>query len=148
MIFSKIAFIDYGYFYDTDRRWYYVEPAPFRIKIPLMNIYHATIGGKENEYEYLREMQSKIIRYMFGDYAAEDEAFAAMLEENGIDPGEIIAELVKNDMPLYNLYDRHEKIYSYFDDWVLAVTEDNGKKIARFILKPKAEKHIETIEWV
>ncbi|MDO4555328.1 MAG: hypothetical protein Q4B70_09315 [Lachnospiraceae bacterium] len=33
-IFSKIAFVDYGYFYDTDDRWYYVMPGPFRIKMP------------------------------------------------------------------------------------------------------------------
>ena len=34
-IFSELAFIDYGYFYDIDHRWYYVIPGPFRIKIPL-----------------------------------------------------------------------------------------------------------------
>ena len=35
-IFSKIAFVDYGYFYDSDNTWYYVIPGPFRIKIPLL----------------------------------------------------------------------------------------------------------------
>lgn len=32
-IFSKIMFIDYGYFYDSDKRWYYVVPGPFRISV-------------------------------------------------------------------------------------------------------------------
>lgn len=30
IIFSKIAFIDYGYFYDLDNKWYYIIPGPFR----------------------------------------------------------------------------------------------------------------------
>ena len=34
-IFSRIAFVDYGYFYDTDDQWYYIHPGPFRIKFPL-----------------------------------------------------------------------------------------------------------------
>ncbi len=146
-IFSRIAFIDYGYFYDTDRRCYYVVPGTFRVKIPLMNIYHATNGGKEREYEYLREIQREIVRYMLGDYAAGDDAFAALLEENQINPEEINAGLEKSYTPLYDLYNRYGKVYSYFDDWVLAVTEDDDRKIARFVLKPKTEKHIETIEW-
>ncbi len=146
-IFSRIAFIDYGYFYDTDRRWYYVKPGPFCIKIPLMNIYHATNGGKEREYEYLREIQREIVRYMFGDYAAGDEAFAVLLEENQINPGEIIAELEKSYIPLYDLYDRYGKVYSYFDDWILAVAEDDDRKIVRYVIKPETEKHIETIKW-
>ena len=34
-IFSELDFVDYGYFYDIDHRWYYVIPGPFRIKMPL-----------------------------------------------------------------------------------------------------------------
>lgn len=34
-IFSKINWIDYGYFYDLDHKWYYIIPGPFRIKLPL-----------------------------------------------------------------------------------------------------------------
>lgn len=33
MIFSKMAFADYGYFYDIDQKWYYIIPGPFRIKM-------------------------------------------------------------------------------------------------------------------
>ena len=34
-MFSKIAFIDYGYFFDTDNKWYYIIPGMFTIKVPL-----------------------------------------------------------------------------------------------------------------
>ncbi len=147
-IFSKIMFIDYGYLYDTDQRWYYVDPGPFRIKIPLMHIYHATNEGEEHEFEHLHEIKREIARYMFGEYLAADAAFAALLNDNQIAPEELLADLLKEYDPLYGLFDRHNNIFSYFDDWILAVTEDEDRKIARYILKPKTEKHVETIEWI
>lgn len=147
-IFSKIMFVDYGYLYDTDQRWYYVIPGPFRIKIPLMHIYYATNEGKECEFEHVREIQQEIIRYMLEDYFAGDSIFAALLREKKIDPGKLLTELLKEDDPIYRLYDHHNSLFSYFDDWVLAVTEDEDRKITRYILKPKMEKHIETIDWI
>ena len=30
-IFSRIVFIDYGYFYDLDHKWYYIIPGPIRM---------------------------------------------------------------------------------------------------------------------
>lgn len=147
-IFSKMAYIDYGYFYDTDLRWYYVIPGPFRIKIPLMHIYYATDEGEEDEFEYLHGVRQEIVRYMLGDYLAEDAAFAALLAEKQIEPSELLAELMEADFPIYQFWDWHKDLFSYFDDWILAVTEDQDRKIARYILKPKAENHVETIEWI
>lgn len=64
-IFTRIAFIDYGYFYDLDDQWYYdqwyyIVPGPFRIKISLMHIYYATNEGEEREFNYLQEIEHKI----------------------------------------------------------------------------------------
>ncbi len=147
-IFSQIAFIDYGYFYDIDHQWYYVEPGPFRIKLPLAHIYYATNEGEEFEFDYLQKVKKEIAQYMLGAYLAEDAVFAELLKDKKINPEELLAELLGEDYPLYHLFDYHREVFAYFDDWILAVTEENDKKIARYILKPKTEKHIETIEWV
>lgn len=146
-IFSKIMFIDYGYFYDTDHRWYYIHPGPFRIKIPLMHIYYATDKGEKMEFERLKEIEQEIVQYMTGDYLSEDAEFAALLKEKAIIPEELHAELQQKDYPLCHLYDRYQEIYSYFDNWIFARTEDEDKRITQYILKKKTEKHIETIAW-
>ena len=146
-IFSKILFIDYGYFYDTDYRWYYIHLGPFRIKIPLTHIYYATEKGQKMEFERLAEIEQEIVHYMLGGYLSENAEFAALLKEKSIIPEELYAELQKEEYPLYSLYDRYKEIFSYFDDWILVHTEDEDKRITRYILKKKAEKHVETIEW-
>ena len=146
-IFSKIMFIDYGYFYDTDHRWYYIHPGPFRIKIPLMHMYYATEKGEKMEFDRLKEIEQEIVQYMLGEYLSEDAEFAAFLKEKEIVPEKLCAELQNEDYPLYRLYDRYKEIYSYFDDWILARAEGEDTRIIRYILKQKTEKHIETIAW-
>ena len=50
-IFSRIMFVDYGYFYDSDGKWYYVVPGPFRIKMPLELVgNHLDEQGYEFDY--------------------------------------------------------------------------------------------------
>ena len=49
MIFSKLAFVDYGYFYDADQKWYYIVPGPFRIKMPLELVYN---NLDEDDFEF------------------------------------------------------------------------------------------------
>lgn len=147
MIFSQIAFIDYGYFYDIDHRWYYVIPGPFRIKIPLEYIYHVTKEGSEDEFEFRRIASREVIQYMLGDYLRKDTSFDTLLKEKKIQPDELLAELLAEDFPIHRLFDRHKDVFSYFDDWILAVTDESDKKIVRYIIKPQTEKHMETIEW-
>ncbi len=79
---------------------------------------------------------------------AEDATFAALLEENQTDPDELLVELLTTDSYLYELYNRYRKIFSCFDEWIAAVTEDDDRKTVQYILKLKTEKHIETIKWV
>ena len=58
MIFSKMAFADYGYFYDTDQKWYYIIPGPFRIKMPLELVYN-NLDEDDFEFDFLEEIQDK-----------------------------------------------------------------------------------------
>jgi len=48
-IFSRIAFVDYGYFYDLDEKWYYIAPHPFRLKLPLALLQNCL---KYSEHEF------------------------------------------------------------------------------------------------
>ncbi len=113
-----------------------------------MHIFHATDGGEKSEFKHLREIQNEIFRYMLGNYITEDAIFTVLLEKNQADPDELLVELLNTDAYLYVLYDQHEKVFSYSDEWIAVVTEDDDRKIVRYILKLKTEKHIETIEWV
>ena len=79
-IFSKIAFIDYGYFYYSNNIWYYLIPGPFRIKIPLEHIAD-NLDEKGYEFDYLDEIQKQLILYMFGDYLDGDSDFHCYLKE-------------------------------------------------------------------
>ena len=99
------------------------------------------------EFERLAEIEQEIVRYMLGGYLSEDTEFAALLKEKSIIPEELYAELQKEEYPLYSLYAHYKEIFSYFDDWILVHTDDEDKRITRYILKKKAEKHVETIEW-
>ena len=45
----------------------------------------------------------------------------------------------------HGLFDNFKYIFEYFDDWVVVVPEESG---LRFMLRKKADEHVETIEWV
>lgn len=63
MIFSKMAFADYGYFYDTDQKWYYIIPGPFRIKMPLELVYN-NLDEDDFEFDFLEEIQDTVLTYI------------------------------------------------------------------------------------
>ncbi len=57
-IFSKIAFIDYGYFFDSDENWYYIEPWPFCIKIPFELVAN-NLNSENSEEKFLKKLNKK-----------------------------------------------------------------------------------------
>ena len=152
MIFSQIAFIDYGYFYDSDNTWYYIIPGPFRIKIPLSHIAD-NLDDKEYEFDYCRLIEKKLISYMFGEYLENNSDFRAYLiqkipaDENSLAEkvSEIRDGILAERYPIHDgLYEKYRVIFDYFDDWVVVVPTDSG---LQFKMKKKTETHIETIEW-
>ena len=149
-IFSTIAFVDYGYFYDSDGVWYYIVPGPFRIKIPLFHICAYMIKHDEADYEfdYLREIEKNPLKYIFTDYLAEDPDFRKHLKKLGInDVSQLCKELSNEGSPIYAFRENNYNIFEYFDDWVKVMTTDDFCEMTGFILKRRAEKHIETIYW-
>lgn len=146
-IFSKIAFIDYGYFYDLNHRWYYIIPGPFRIKMPL-ELIEENLDEDGKEFEYVSKIEDKILKYIFIEYIQNDRDFKRYLEREGYCP-ETVMENIKDEgkMLVMKLYDHYKRIYEYFDDWILIKTNDENTDITEIVLKRKGEKHLETIQW-
>lgn len=142
-IFSQIAFVDFGYFYDYDQQWYYIKPGPFRIKMPLELVYQ-NLNKYNKEYDFLKEVEKKIIHYIFKEYPLEDNDFRDILKEGNED---IYNELINVDNPLKKLWKNYKNIFEYFDDWVLVETDEAKKYIKTFKMKKKSKERIETIEW-
>lgn len=143
-IFSKILFIDYGYFYDIDQQWYYVKPGPFRIKIPLELILK-NLDNRGYEFEFLKEVQEKLVQYMFQEYALKDDIFKEFLESKNID--KIYEELINDEYPIYTLWEKYRDIANYFDDWVLVKADSMNKNVETFVIQKKSDVHVETINW-
>lgn len=146
-IFSQIAFIDYGYFYDLDNRWYYVIPGPFRIKMPLELIWY-NLNENDFEFDFLREVEDKILRYILGDYKKTDPDFAEYLEQEGCQAEEILKNITEDGLlSVMEFYHKYRKIYDYFDDWILIKTNEKTTEITDIIVKKNSENHVETCEW-
>lgn len=142
-IYSKIMFIDYVYFYDLDHRWYYVIPGLFSIKMPIEFIEnHLDKDGYEFDYREL--IEDKVVQYILTDFGEKDEDFKAYLEKEGFSPEEMMENIRKNNRELKELlYDsRHEKVFDYFEDWVLIKTDDANEEITDIVVKKKEEKHV------
>ena len=147
-IFSKIAFVDYGYFYDLDHKWYYIIPGPFRIKIP-MELIEQHLDGEYHEFDYLREIHTRIVRFILEEYGVSDPEFMKNMEDLGYDPKAVWDTVSKGHEPAtYILYDKYKEIYKYFDDWIFVRANDDYTEIAEIIMQKKRDTHIETVEYL
>lgn len=144
-IFSKIYFIDYGYFYDIDKQWYYVVPGPFKIKVPLWTIRN-NLDDRGYEFDFIDLIRQKLAEYIFNDYGKKDPVFEKIFEERNINKGELKKKILTDSNPMYKLSD-YKWLSKYFDDWVVVVPEKDGKRIKEFKVKKKEDKHVETIYW-
>ena len=146
-IFSKIAFVEYGYFYDLDHKWYYIIPGPFKIKMPLELIgQHLDESGYE--FDFSKEVMDRVLKYIFDSYVEEDAAFVKYMEKNGYALKTVIKEInVDGMLSVVELYDRYKKIYDYFDDWILIKANVDNTEIEDIIVKKRKKKHIETCKW-
>lgn len=147
IIFGKIAFTDYGYFYDADHKWYYVCPGPFKIKLPLELIANNT-DDEGYEFDYLMKIETRIVRFIFNEYKETDYSFRNYLEEKGYDSKKILDEIIqKGDNALYKLYDSYKELYNYFDDWILIRANSDCTEIKEIIIQKKKDIHVETYLW-
>ena len=145
-IFSRIAFIDYGYFYDTDNKWYYIEPGVIKMKLPLELIRNNLDNG-DSEYDFLSKLDHDTFELIFGDYYNGHEEFRDYLKGMDITKDKLGEIMTECGGSLYGLYEQYNSILKYFDDWALVKADQDNTDVKEIILKPRTDKHIETIEW-
>lgn len=142
-IFSRILFVDYGYFYDADNTWYYVKPGPFCLKIPLKMVC-ANFDKKEAEFPFLDKAEQQALEIIFS------ERFADCLRQSGLDAGtlrKIHERLREESSPLYVLGTQYRRAADCFEDWILVRPDRSGKGIGEIVLHPKEDPCVETIFW-
>ena len=83
-IFSKINWIDYGYFYDLDHKWYYIIPGPFRIKLPL-ELVKNNLDKAGYEFEYRRKLEDELLKYILDEYRCTYSDFNEFIKKEGYD---------------------------------------------------------------
>lgn len=146
-IFSRIAFIDYGYFYDLDHKWYYIIPGPFRIKMPL-ELIDQNVDEQNYEFDFCKKVQDKILRYILGDYREKNSEFAEFLDKEGYCVADILENISENGLlSVLEFYHKYRKIFDYFDDWILIKTNEEDTEITDIVMKKMSENHVETCEW-
>lgn len=147
-IFSQIAFVDYGYFYDLDHKWYYIIPGPFRIKMP-MELVAQNLDEREYEFDFRRKVTDRVLRHILDEYKEKDEDFSQFLEEKGYNTEDVKKDIDDGGLlDVMEFYHKYRDIFDYFDDWVLVESSEDREEIAGIIVKKKMEKHIETCEWL
>ena len=142
-IFSKIAFIDYGYFYDLDKQWYYIIPGPFRIKIPL-ELIENNLDENGYEFTFREEIEKLVMDEILLKYPLKHDEFKKLLNNQ---EKEIYSELINDKFPIENLWDKYPWIFRYFDDWVLIVANNENTTIQSIEMRKKTDIHIETNKW-
>ena len=150
-IFSQIAFIDYGYFYDLDNTWYYIIPGPFRIKIPLWYVYNH-LDAENYEFEERYRIDNQVATYILEEYYKHDMDFQDLIRDKcpkGIDS--IKDDILKFRDPCLRILENYKFIYDYFDDWILVKPSEDYSFIKQIVLKKNQKsnetRRIETIDW-
>lgn len=153
-IFSKIAFIDYGYFYDLDNTWYYIIPGPFRIKIPAEYISNH-LDEDYYEFKELVSIVRKVATYILGPYYSSKPELQVIVSEcypQGI-------EAIRTDVlsvgdeadPCDVIWSKYKAIFDYLDDWVVVKTNEENTEITDILLhrnqKALGKDRVETIDW-
>lgn len=140
-------FVDYGYFYDIDHKWYYIIPGPFRIKMPLELIKNR-LDEEDHEFDFRDEVGAKVASFILQDYQKYDSAFADFLKNKGYDEETTLEKISEDGLPSnYKLFERYPSIYKYFDDWVLIKTNADNTEISEIIVKKRSKIHVETCNW-
>lgn len=144
-IFSKIAFIDYGYFLDSDKTWYYVNPGPFRIKIPLELIAN-NLDKEYYEFDFLSDLRKKVVACALG---LQNDDFDAVFRENKLDRELVKDKVLSDEYPVHRLFKDYAVIWKYFDDWVVVRADEKMEKPKEIVMRRAETKdqHTETCFW-
>lgn len=143
-IFSQIAFIDHGYFYETECcQWFHVSNGPFRLKAPLKLIAN-NLDEDLREDGYLESLERLAIDYILNEYPTTDPEFRNLLAVHDLDG---LRKDLSGSQPMEALFDNHMEIYEYLDDFIVALPDDECRNVAGFLVRKRESPRLETINW-
>ncbi len=143
-IFSKTAPVDRGYLYDWDGKWYYIDPQPVRIKIPLDFMYRK-LYKTDDLTDYLMRINHMVATHIVRQYPKIDPGFAALMKK--YDRCAIIQSIDASDWPIQVLYENYRDLFHYLDDWAVIILDAEQKKVASIQIRKAENPRTETIDW-
>ena len=153
-IYSKIAFVDHAYLYDSDNQWYYIAPLVKWTKIPIsLLVAHLNERG-DILPEFRIALEAAVFDAVHSCYRS-DEQFHTYVTDLGCDDDrmEKFRQTIGNSGDKLFYFDNREllealqKLYRYFAPWAVVKGDKSGRAIGRVTLKAKSEPYIETIFW-
>lgn len=102
------------------------------------------------EFDFRDGVTRKVFEQITEKWYESDPAFRRYLEEAGFGEqrfAEIKQALAREGDPLYQLWEKYPVVLRYFDDWVVVRPDETGGEVGEIILRPKGERHEETILW-
>lgn len=144
-IFSRIAFIDCGYFYDKDNKWYYVIPGPIRIKIPL-RLLENNLDNNEEEFDFCDTVAKNVLKNAF-ELSFTLPTVQEQMSALDLNSHKLKAAFLEDEYNMYRLWEKYEFVFKALDDWCVIECDDEYKNVTACKLKPKSQTHTETIEW-
>ena len=162
-IFRQIHFVDYAYFYDTDRNWYYIHPNVFLPKIRLEAVWrYMEQTGKRVENRFNCTVLGRIIKEIFENWYWNDQEFQKLAQGCGFGEAaasKMVADLNKclnpeeddeeEDALLKLIYDLARE-HGHSDDQCdsgLVVETDEDMEISKILMRKREKKHLETNQW-
>lgn len=140
-----------SFIYENNGEWYCIIPGPFKIKIKaaFMHELYAYWDTRLMADDVFPSINRMLISYILEQYYASNTEFQKVVEKVKVKRIEDIREDILNDEnPEIALYEKFPNIFNYFDDWVLAMPNEEGDDISHFILRKRDEENRkETYEW-
>lgn len=153
-IYSRIAFVDHAYLYDSDNTWYYIAPLIMHTKIPLdTTLKHTDHGVLDLEFRLrIERIIFKTVQQKWFQGNMEYREYATKMGYDDSRISEIgkTIERADDDSCLYENYKLLEdlrKLYHFFDPWSVVKMDECRERIDSIILRPRSSQHIETINW-
>lgn len=123
-------------------------PGPFRIKLPL-ELVASNLDEQGYEFAFRNSAERLVVQKILEIYQT-DQTLREQLRAEGIDSTQVetaVADCLAREHPAHYLYDKYNQIYRQFDDWALIKSDKDNVSITDIVMKLKADRHIETIDW-
>ena len=162
-LFSKVMFVSFAYFFDTDGRWYYIQPGSFRIKVPLREVSeYLELAGKEMEFDLFRKIKAQILRTIADGWYLNDEEFHVLADRNGFDRERALrlyekilytGDMSQNDEDYRywqfpsQYFEENQWLFCFLDRWGVVKAVGDVTAPGEMMMRKRREPRAETIDW-